>query len=315
MLKGDRKSVFHMALEQAQQLFSAAAQVGYESRPLLLFYGLNQAGRALAAASEHLRPNHPDPRRKAWQGTSHGLEFHTPLAQTQRFWESEIKVHPTARDSFSRASIALNSPCNVGAVPLGAIASQLPEFIYEFRDFSGWPKFLSLGNDLGFLHSGELGDSRDLPLRKYRGEHQPAAIYAWAAQFPALRGLVLRMDGAQLMLRENPSVPVLSVPSEQLLVTDSGAIHLRAAHRYRRSYVLSTRLGQAEEAVHPLLHWWLLLFSLSMLARYAPRDWTNTMDLTSSTVASQVEFLQDAALRSVPHLIAEALEHLNSDSR
>ena len=39
---GERAQVFTSALEQSQQQISAAATVGYESRPLNLFYGLSQ---------------------------------------------------------------------------------------------------------------------------------------------------------------------------------------------------------------------------------------------------------------------------------
>lgn len=37
--RGRRPEVFSAALEQAQQLFNAATLVGYESKPILLFYG------------------------------------------------------------------------------------------------------------------------------------------------------------------------------------------------------------------------------------------------------------------------------------
>ena len=47
---GARAEVFGSALEQAQQLF-AAASVDYASRPILVFYGLSQAGRAIAACA------------------------------------------------------------------------------------------------------------------------------------------------------------------------------------------------------------------------------------------------------------------------
>lgn len=49
-VRGPRKRTFDAALEQAEQLFAAASVVGAAVRPLLLFYGLSQAGRALAAA-------------------------------------------------------------------------------------------------------------------------------------------------------------------------------------------------------------------------------------------------------------------------
>jgi hypothetical protein len=47
----DRQQTYVAALEQAEQLFRAAAGVGVAARPLLLFYGLSQAGRAVAAAA------------------------------------------------------------------------------------------------------------------------------------------------------------------------------------------------------------------------------------------------------------------------
>jgi hypothetical protein len=49
--RGRRRAVFAAAMEQAEQLFGAAADVGPATRPLLAFYGLSQAGRAIAAAS------------------------------------------------------------------------------------------------------------------------------------------------------------------------------------------------------------------------------------------------------------------------
>jgi hypothetical protein len=42
--------VYVAALQQAEQLFHAAREAGFASSPLLLFYGLSQAGRAIAAA-------------------------------------------------------------------------------------------------------------------------------------------------------------------------------------------------------------------------------------------------------------------------
>ncbi|MGW1391953.1 YaaC family protein [Streptomyces nigra] len=49
--KGPRQKLFSAALEQSEQLFTAAASVGPASRPLVLFYGLSQAGRAIAACA------------------------------------------------------------------------------------------------------------------------------------------------------------------------------------------------------------------------------------------------------------------------
>jgi hypothetical protein len=45
-----RRATYAAALEQAEQQFHAAARVATESRAINLFYGLAQAGRAVACA-------------------------------------------------------------------------------------------------------------------------------------------------------------------------------------------------------------------------------------------------------------------------
>lgn len=64
-VEGERAGVFVSALEQAEQLMNAAADVGPAASPLLLFYAVSQAGRAIAAA--HL----DDP----WRLSGHGLKL------------------------------------------------------------------------------------------------------------------------------------------------------------------------------------------------------------------------------------------------
>jgi hypothetical protein len=46
-LTRDRARTYVVALEQAEQMFT----VGQATRPVLAYYGLNQAGRAVAAAA------------------------------------------------------------------------------------------------------------------------------------------------------------------------------------------------------------------------------------------------------------------------
>lgn len=46
-----RRATFAASLEQSEQLFDAAAGAGVMTKPLQLFYGLSQAGRAIAAVA------------------------------------------------------------------------------------------------------------------------------------------------------------------------------------------------------------------------------------------------------------------------
>jgi len=65
--RGARAKTFGAGLEQAERLWLASQNVGAIASPLLLFYGLTQAGRALCAAGI------PD---TAWEGAQqHGLHF------------------------------------------------------------------------------------------------------------------------------------------------------------------------------------------------------------------------------------------------
>ena len=52
-------------MEQSEELFKAAANVAPPSRPILLFYGLSQAGRAVAAASKTATTD--------WELQAHGI--------------------------------------------------------------------------------------------------------------------------------------------------------------------------------------------------------------------------------------------------
>ena len=62
------------------------------------------------------------------------------------------------------------------------------------------------------------------------------------------------------------------------------------------------------------MSWWAVLFALSMLARYSPSKWTETLSLSQSRYASRVEFLLDSALDAVPELLWHALSEISEPS-
>ncbi|MFD9535328.1 YaaC family protein [Streptomyces sp. NPDC060010] len=98
---GARRKTYAAALEQTGQMFRAAAVVDPATRPLQVFYGLSQAGRAIAAASWSLKD-------QDWNLESHGIKttgFHRP------FPDIEIRTDlPGTQGSFVRVSEALDSP-------------------------------------------------------------------------------------------------------------------------------------------------------------------------------------------------------------
>jgi len=82
---------------------------------------------------------------------------------------------------------------------------------------------------------------------------------------------------------------------------------LAPEYRYTRERWLVPGLGSKLVASSPLVIWWALLYAFSMLARYEPRLWMQSLDLNASPVAVHIQDALDEALVAVPHLVAEAL--------
>jgi hypothetical protein len=312
-LKGDRADVFHMALEQSQQQFAAAQLIGYESRPLNLFYGLSQAGRAIAAASDRLGSPHSKPWR-AWLPTSHGLDFETTLSSAHGLLGQPIRVAPSATDSFSRLLHALGGPADLTSTTFGAVVAALPEVFLQFRRIDLGPVAL-LPHGLSSLDMVFFPTRWEIeaPGLVPQNERTVENTGAWQSQYPALRALELELnDAGQPQASNNPGYLYLTLSGADQLAEVGSARFPIGAEAYRNSVAILPRLGDATAAPPPLALWWMLLFALSMLARYSPRDWASVMDLRHSPTAPLVEFVLDTAIDAVPNLIAEALSTLNT---
>jgi hypothetical protein len=57
----------------------------------------------------------------------------------------------------------------------------------------------------------------------------------------------------------------------------------------------------------PLMTWWAVLFTLSMLARYQPVAWVEALDVDASRVATTLERVLRKAMDAIPQLVFEAL--------
>ncbi len=63
----------------------------------------------------------------------------------------------------------------------------------------------------------------------------------------------------------------------------------------------------ADRSMHPLMAWWAVLFTLSMLARYQPAEWATHVDVDASPYAVPVERLLARAIGIIPELVVEAI--------
>jgi hypothetical protein len=70
--------------------------------------------------------------------------------------------------------------------------------------------------------------------------------------------------------------------------------------------VLVPRLA-GKDLLSPLMLWWLLLFGLSIVARYEPELWIRELDVNTSRLAVPMEAALDVALEVLPEWILAEL--------
>lgn len=289
-----------MALEQAQQQFAAAERIGYESRPLNLFYGLSQAGRALAAGSRLLGRGTGH----QWQSTGHGLKY--DVAVPGGVLATPIKQDGGTRDLFSRVSIATGSPLDFEGIDFGAAINQLVDYTMVFRDAEGYPRPI---HDV-YVYAPSATFPRDVEVAVpglERGSETTAdEVRDLLNPYPALRNLrvATNQDGTVRWSNNEGHCFVVVENSDGLVSRGSSTdmLALKGYTNYRRSAVLLPNAGRSSEPIRPLMAWWVVLYALSMLARYAPSKWTDALSISESPIASRIEFLLDAAVEAVPEL-------------
>lgn len=304
-----RRREFQMALEQAQQQFAAAERIGYESRPLNLFYGLSQAGRAIAAGSRALGQGTG----RQWQANGHGLKFDVGVPHGIR--TTAVRQDGVTRDLFSRVSIAIGSPLDFNAVDFGAAMNQLLDYTMVFQAHEGYARPLT---DVRIYNvpSFPLDVEMLIPGLTSGRNTTPGEVRALLAPYPALDGLDLAVDDVgNVRWSHNEGRCFLVVESiDGLKTRDGSGFHeLQGTENYRRSAVLLPRAGDSEGSLRPLMTWWVVLYALSMLARYAPSKWAEILSLSDSRIASRIEFLLDSALDAVPDLLWGELVRLGEE--
>lgn len=301
--RGARQRTYQAALGQAEELFRAAAVVSPASRPLPLFYGLSQAGRAIAAAS----PGGP------WELQGHGLTcsgYDRPLP--------ELLVRPQGKDtsSFKRLSVLLGSPLwEEQEVRLETLWDCLPtnERMPLSDATTSRHTPLHVWN-LDLLTASEVPATLpvgDFPPHLVQAQ-DPQALREYLEAFPQMRGtsfaqgntdpvLIRHVDGwgsMEVFCRELAAQSV-----EEQLAFLHGLTHPYLGDRV---FFPAPHPG-AERGMHPLMAWWAVLFALSMLARYQPSEWARCIDVDSSQYAVPIEHALATALEKVPRLVLEAL--------
>jgi hypothetical protein len=139
-------------------------------------------------------------------------------------------------------------------------------------------------------------------------EQQDVALSAELACYPSATGWVTRAPGLQL---RRPSEYGWDVDIRWGVSSSHSReweLELRASeYRARDERWLWPVVNEANDRLSPLMTWWVLLFGLSMLARYHPAPWTNALRPDESQDAVPLEAALDEALDAIPELLLEAL--------
>lgn len=164
--RGDRKATFGAALEQAEQFFDAAAVVGPATRPVMIFYGLSQAGRAVAAAA---MPAGKDD----WRLTGHGITT-GPLQDAQRGRVADLMLRNEGHGSFTQLATILSAASLPDLTPMGQLWCLLPDVARHPLPGMGEARPLAVERESAMTMRGSRALVRVSPVPA-RLAHRPAS--------------------------------------------------------------------------------------------------------------------------------------------
>jgi hypothetical protein len=304
-----RRATYVSALEQAEQLFRAASVVGPATAPVLLYYGLSQAGRAVIAAASSVRDD--------WRLTGHGIKLGDLTSSLP-----SISVYADgARGSFFRLSEVLESPTwgKSHAIGLSQLWDALPEA-------AEWP----IQDDTDRRPAHRLEYHRyeqqhpllsmavcNLPPRLTQSAFPGVDLRTYLSSYPTLgayeyvRASSNPDSPPEFLLYQNGhaelNVNVVVDGGKQTTEAQRRALFQQIGSRHGAEYddfYLVPAIGNNNRPMHPLMTWWAVLYTLSMLARYQPAEWSEYVDVDRSSFAVSIEQMLSVALVVVPELIA-----------
>jgi hypothetical protein len=288
---------------------------------LLIFYGLSQAGRAIAAATSRIKTG------DGWKLEGHGIRS-APDSLRGPLPEIRVEADRSGRKgSFVRLSQLLGSQLWDKSLPvtLYMLWDMLPE------------------NRLSPLR--DSGKSRRTPLYVVRPDlyeepHPLASLTVayfppwvvdseqaltdfpdYLSSFPEMQGYdsLHRESGepnaAPFFILHSDGWGELSInwelpPNAAVSPCGSLAFVMDVTRRYNGSSYFFPAFGRTDCSLHPLMAWWAVLHTLSMLARYQPAEWGAHINVDASPYAVHLERILKDAISTLPNLIAEAIDQV-----
>ncbi len=284
-----RAALYRAALQQFEELCRAAEVSGPASRPLPLFYALSQAGRAITAARGG--PEH----------RAHGLTLGEPAGDPL---ETQLRPHVRGREpgQFQAVAQAVDSAAIGEPVEIGALIAALPEMANPLLIHEQWPQALPiwLRTDEGAVPTPGY---TSIVIGTGENEFTLQELEQLLESYPSAR----RRIGVPDVVRTFPHLPIYHTPSGLgvgvLFHGDPRDLDaLVPQYRIQDWRWLRPSIA-GKDAPSPLMNWWLLLFALSMYARYWPKQWVSALDVDSSVAAVTLERAMTRGVKALPQLV------------
>ena len=291
-----RRQTYGAALQQFDELLAAARAAGHASRPLPLFYALSQAGRAIAAAFA-----------SSASITMHGLSEDRSATSADPLLR-RVRRSRSPTDALTVVCGALNCPDPFGSsatvMELGTAWAALPE---QNQYLPGWkprwrPALVAFNTATGY----EAGRDRSMSVQ--------VTTAVPRRQFDLLR--YPSLPSGSTFQREAPANREVPIEPWLRLGTIRWSAGVSSKTPFDITYSPSNSIDRwllpsapdSDEPFTPLTAWWVLLFGLSILARYDPALWVTVLNLDRrSGRALPLQLLLDRALEAVPEVLADAL--------
>jgi hypothetical protein len=299
---GFRRDIFISSLEQAQQLFGAAVDVGVETRPLLEFYGLSQAGRAIVASASSVVNDYV-------RLSGHGLRV-GPMQDVANSGLAKLDVWSQA-GAYETVAKVLNATA-LPRLSLGTLWGALPEAdqfsLPEARSLRPLEVRTDIESDSsGFVvaNVGPIPTTVSNVSSSEGQEQERGNVIEYLKQYPSLADARFLNDTGRVGFRLLDQ-GMAEVPLKWSTGGHPGSALAELERRtvvYRGERLAFAGLGNPPQPTHPLMIWWAILYALSMLARYAPEAWAKVIDVDMSADAVAVEFMLEEALSVIPEAI------------
>lgn len=326
--------MYTAALEQAEQLALAADSVGYVSKPLLQFYSLSQAGRAIASSSSL----------SDWRLSGHGL---SASLSTDDILDTKVRPVGGPATSFAGVARAVGSPGLSGPASIRELWAANPD-LNELGAgiIESLPRAFAISLQPRVHLPDGLTHTTRRPIDGSERTQIPQKIWGWGVPVPGETaaevqqylaayssfrearpwGRTSASGGSLAFFEDADRVPryesgdgcstvnvgfpcaewmtrdeIWNFEEQVISLIDPGA----RDEEWRRGLILPDVADGPSP--HPLLLWWALMYALSILARYQPVEWRDSLDIDNSEQAHSLERLMDSARLAIPRQILFAL--------